>query len=402
METGDSARKADLEKSRAELLEKLDRRERDLQWKLASVARTGETGPVANAQDDMGTKEGEWAFRTLRQIAGLRRLVASWGMETGVFSGKAGLGVVTGKLVEKSGAWLSNLWNFEIYAVEDTVSLNGQRVAVTYGITLGKVVVLVLMLLAGWIVLRWMARRFEKALLAKPGMDPSKALLLRRWLFLAGMIVLTLTILHFARIPLTTFAFLGGALAIGVGFGTQTILKNFISGIILLVERPFRVNDILHIGEVKGRLTQIGLRACVIEQWDGIETLIPNSALLEGNVTNWTYSTHRIRGEVKVGVAYGSDLRLVKKALLDAAADHGEVLKEPPPAVLVEDFADNAILMNLQFWLEVPRSGLAGVSSDLRFMIDKVFRERGIGIPFPQLDVHWPPQPGGDPGRAGP
>ena len=190
------------------------------------------------------------------------------------------------------------------------------------------------------------------------------------------------------KIPLTIFAFAGGALAIGLGFGLQTMLKNFVSGIIILFERPFRVGDVLDVAGQRGTVSSIGIRSSVLQLWDGTETLIPNSALLENNLTNWTYSTRLVRFNVQVGVAYGSDTRRVIQLLGEIAERHGLVEKEPKPQVLFTNFAESALEFDLRFWVDVVKANSAQVASDLRQMIASTFAENGIVIAFPQRELH--------------
>jgi small-conductance mechanosensitive channel len=184
------------------------------------------------------------------------------------------------------------------------------------------------------------------------------------------------------------FAFAGGALAIGLGFGMQTVIKNFVSGLILLFEQPFRVGDVLDVGGQKGTITSVGLRASVLQLWDGTETLIPNSSLLENNVTNWTYTNRKVRFVVSVGVAYGSDPRKIIKLLEEVAERHGLVEKDPRPLVLFAEFGDSTLNFELRFWLDVAKANSALVCSDLRLMISSTFAESGVAIDYPQRDVH--------------
>ena len=144
-------------------------------------------------------------------------------------------------------------------------------------------------------------------------------------------IVLALITLHLVKIPLTAFAFLGGALAIGIGFGTQTLFKNFISGLIVLAERKVRVGDILDVDGIAGTVTSIDTRSSTVRSFDGVEMILPNSILLENKVINWTHDTPTVRRVVKVGVAYGSPLRLVSTILAECAAEHGIIAKSPEP-----------------------------------------------------------------------
>jgi small-conductance mechanosensitive channel len=198
-----------------------------------------------------------------------------------------------------------------------------------------------------------------------------------------------ITTLNLARIPLTVFAFLGGALAIGVGFGMQTILKNLISGLIVLFERKVRVGDVVDVDGVTGTVTEVDVRSTTVRQSNGVETMLPNSTLLENKVTNWTYTSPEIRSVVKVGVAYGSPVRQVADVMLAAAAEHGLVLDEPAPNVLFEDFGDSALVFALYYWVRLgPKTGAAQIASDLRFMLDRRFAEVGVVMAFPKRDLH--------------
>jgi small-conductance mechanosensitive channel len=190
-------------------------------------------------------------------------------------------------------------------------------------------------------------------------------------------------------VPLTAFAFLGGALAIGVGFGTQNIIKNLISGMIILFERKLRVGDIVTIGSLSGTVAAVDLRATTVRGFDGIDFIVPNSSLLENQVSNWTYLNSMMRREVSVGVAYGTDLQRGRQLLLACAASVPGILTEPATEVLVARFGDDSIEYRLQFWirLQTERSGPL-IESDLRLAIDAGLRAAGISIPFPQRDVH--------------
>jgi small-conductance mechanosensitive channel len=219
--------------------------------------------------------------------------------------------------------------------------------------------------------------------------DANQANLIRRWLRVVLIFSLALFSLVSVKIPLTVFAFAGGALAIGLGFGMQTMLKNFVSGIIILFERPFRVGDVLDVGGQRGTIVSIGIRSSVLQQWDGTETLIPNSALLENSVTNWTYSNRKVRFGVTVGVAYGSDTRRVVQLLTEIADRHGVVEKTPAPQVLFMNFGESSLDFEMRFWVNVITANAAQVASDLRQMIAGTFAENGIVIAFPQRDVHF-------------
>jgi potassium efflux system protein len=282
---------------------------------------------------------------------------------------------------------LQGIWNFELFSVEDTIVSDGQTITVSRGVTVGKSVGAFLIFLLGYWAIAAIARRVEKRVVAQ-GFDAPRVRTTKRWVLALSAFVLAALTLNLAHIPFTVFAFLGGALAIGVGFGTQTIIKNFISGMLVLMERQVQVGDIVQVDDITGTVTEVNLRSSTLRGFDGVETIVPNSALLESKVTNWTHSDRRVRRVVKVGVAYGSPVREVADILLDCAKRHGLVLAEPTPMVIFEDFGDNAMVFALYFWVDLgPTVNSPQVMSDLRFMIEKHFAEKGIVIAFPQRDV---------------
>jgi small-conductance mechanosensitive channel len=282
-----------------------------------------------------------------------------------------------------------SLWNFELFTAEDTVEVDGRKITSTRSVTIGKSVGAVVLLVLGYLVVSWLVRRLERTLIARFKAEPAAARIVRRWLQVILIMVLFVLALDLVKIPLTVFAFLGGALAIGFGFGAQVMIKNFISGVMLLIERPLKVGDIVQIGDILGTVTNISIRSSTIRTADGIETLVPNSTFVESNVTNWTYSSPRVRRSVKVGVAYGSDTRKVSDTLLSVADRHGQVLKDPAPRVIFEDFGSDALAFSLEYWIDYAK-GADGrqIASDLRFMIEKALADAGIAVPFPQRDVH--------------
>lgn len=293
------------------------------------------------------------------------------------------------------GAWttttgaIAAVWNFELITVDDTIVVEGREITGKRSVTLGKLVQVLLILVLGlWLTgrisayaRRWMLKRYAG--------DESAALL---WLRLAsigmgiGLVVLALITAH---IPLTAFAFMGGALALGIGFGAQNILNNFISGMILLVEKPIKLGDIVEVDGIRGRVHDIGSRCCQVQRFDGIDMLIPNSVFLEQTVTNWTLSDQLLRFSVTVGIAYGSPVETAMRLVREAVTDHASVLKVPMPLVLLEDFGDNALLLRVDYWLDLNlQDNSRQVASEIRLGIDQRFAEHGIAIPFPQRDIH--------------
>jgi small-conductance mechanosensitive channel len=196
----------------------------------------------------------------------------------------------------------------------------------------------------------------------------------------------TLVCLDTLGVDLGTLAALGAMLSVGVGFGLQNITQNFISGIILLIERPIQKGDFVVVGDIVGTVTEIEMRATKVVSRDGVAMIIPNSEFISGRVFNQSHPTTRKRVRVGVGVAYGSDTTLVRDTLVAVALAHPDVVKDPPPVVLFKNFGDSSLDFELAVWHDRPDREPA-ITSDLRFEIDRVFRERSIEIPFPQREV---------------
>ncbi|MEH0740418.1 mechanosensitive ion channel [Vibrio cholerae] len=244
-----------------------------------------------------------------------------------------------------------------------------------------------------WIVVSlWIAKLMIKAVssrLASNGKDPNIIHLIERILFVIALGIIFLTTLSMLNIPITAFAFLSGAIAIGFGFGAQNIINNFISGWILIGEKPIRIGDFLEVEGAKGKVEQINTRSTRIRRVDGVHMLIPNSKLLENTVINWTLRDELVRASVVVGVAYGSDVRLVEKLMREITTSNPKVLPKPEPKVFFQDFGDNALIFESFFWIHSQvEGGIRSVSSEIRFEIDAAFNEHGITIAYPQRDIH--------------
>ncbi len=188
------------------------------------------------------------------------------------------------------------IWNYELFTVADTFeTADGRRLDVERSVTIGKTAGAVLIVILGYWLCSVVMRRVEKSLVRRGKLAAQAAALLRSWiLFLVGAMLIAFALVS-ASIPLTAFAFLGGALAIAAGFGLQTLLRNFVAGIMLLFERPMRLGDLVEVDGFRGRVTSIGIRASTITSADGIETMIPNSTFVENKLTNWTYSSPQAR-----------------------------------------------------------------------------------------------------------
>jgi small-conductance mechanosensitive channel len=174
---------------------------------------------------------------------------------------------------------------------------------------------------------------------------------------------------------------------IGLGFGSQTLMANFISGVILLVARPVSVDSVIEVGGIVGRVVRISSYATVIRTLDNLTVIVPNAEIINTHVVNWNIDTPHVRLHLAVGVAYGSDTKLVQKLLHQAAEEHPQVLRSPGPIVRFDDFGDSALLFTLLPWTW-DLDGRFIIESDLRLRIDELFTEHGVEIPFPQQDLH--------------
>ncbi len=287
----------------------------------------------------------------------------------------------TGLSLAEQIAWFAErgraLWRTELTAIDDRP------------ITAGKIAMALVLLVAGFWFSRRLARLLGRALRRRAHFEEGAAAAFQSLLFYVLVIAFLLIALNTANIPLTVFTIAGGALAIGIGFGSQNVVNNFISGLILLVERPIKVGDLVHVEGTEGWIDNIGARSTLVRTFDNTNIIVPNSKFLETNVVNWTLVDPIVRTHVDVGVAYGSELREVARILDHAVREHGQVLGDPEPFVRFMDFGESALQFRTYFWLRMGRgTDRLRIQSDLRFRIDHLFREAGIEIAFPQRDLH--------------
>lgn len=273
-------------------------------------------------------------------------------------------------------ASLSRIWNYELTNIDDT------------SITVGKIASSLLFLLFGYFAARLISSLLGSRL-PRVGVAEAGAAAIESLAFYSLMTLFGLAALRYANVPLTVFTFLGGAIAIGVGFGSQNILNNFISGLILLAERPIRAGDLIMVDETYGNVKAIGARSTTIRTGENLDIIIPNSKFLENNVINLTRRDDRLRTSIAIGVAYGSPLEEVIRLLELAAAQCDEVNDRPKPFVWFNDFGDNALAFQLHFWINARTvSQMRKVETEVRLTIDRLFRENNIVIAFPQRDLH--------------
>ena len=263
---------------------------------------------------------------------------------------------------------------------------------------------LIVVTVVGVLMLGRLAGLFSRRLFGRmQRLDPTQKLLGEKLFNIAAWILLGLAGIDFLGINLTALAVFSGALGLAIGFGLQKTFGNLISGIILLMDRSIKPGDVIAVGtgsdKMVGQVSRIGIRAVSVVTRDKIEFLIPNEQLMTSTVENWSFSSRDVRVRVPVPVAYGSDLALAEALILSAAQGIPRVLDRREPQVWLNSFGDNAVLFELQIWIDDPEDGLGNLRSDVLKAIWEKFKVSGVEIPFPQTDIRikeWPAglQPG--------
>ena len=256
-----------------------------------------------------------------------------------------------------------------------------------FDITVWKLSLAVALFLAAFFLSGRLTEFLSNTLLTRLGMDSMARMASRKILFFILMGAFILVALDLVGIPLTAFAFLGGALAIGIGFGAQNIFNNLISGFILMFSKPIRVDDMIEIDGMFASVEEIGTRATHIKTYENVDVLMPNSYFLNNKIVNWTLTDKKIRTTVAVGVAHDADVRRVEELLLLAANDHTRVLKNPEPFVVFREIGANSLDFTLYFWIDMENAVGFRVCSDIRFRMVSLLEKNGIRIASPRMDV---------------
>ncbi len=251
-----------------------------------------------------------------------------------------------------------------------------------------KMVVLVIVVMYAAILVSWFFQSFlESQVFFGKRIDRGVRDAFKKLSHYGFVLVGFLVAMTMSGIELQNFAILAGAFGIGIGFGLQDIVNNFVSGLILLFERPVKVGDAVIIDGQWGAIIKIGMRSTVVETWDRSELIVPNSHMISEKVLNWTLSSNVSRVTVKVGVKYGTDLEKVIKILNKVGDGHPAVVEDPPPSAIFTEFGDSSINFELRVWVDDIKNRLTLIS-DLGVAINKEFRKAGVEIPFPQRDLH--------------
>jgi len=267
--------------------------------------------------------------------------------------------------------------NFNLFLVE------GQPV------TPFKLFLALVVFLVGLRVVRRVSELAGRRLVARTSLDANARHLAVSIIHYSLAALVLLFAIDLAGIPLTVFAFLGGAVAIALGFGGQEILANFMGGFILMVEKPIKIGDLIEYDGCRGKVLSVGARSTKLEMPGNVHLVVPNKDLLGNKLINWNFTDDLVASEITVGVAYGSPTGAVRELLAQAVDEHSGIEKSQKCVVLFEDFGDNALIFRVVFWTRVSNfMQRRQIESDVRFRIDELCRERGVTIAFPQRDVH--------------
>ncbi len=266
----------------------------------------------------------------------------------------------------------TSLFGFEIGGVQISIA------RIIAGIALFAAIVFATKLLQGWL---------SGAMSARASIDPGVANSIRAVVGYTGMTIAALSAVSYAGFDISKFAIVAGALSVGIGFGLQSIVNNFVSGLILLAERPIKVGDWIVVGTEQGHVRRISVRATEIETFDKASVIIPNSELIAGQVINWTHRNKLGRAVVAVGVGYHCDPEQVRELLLEIGAAHPKAMKFPAPVVHFDNLGASSLDFSLRVYIADINSR-ATVRTDLRMAIMKKFKQHNIEIPFQQHDIH--------------
>ena len=239
-----------------------------------------------------------------------------------------------------------------------------------------------------WIAMK-LASYSEKKIKKISTLTPSIKVLLNKILKFVIFTAVILITMSSLGIDLTALAVVGGAVGVGVGFGLQKIVSNFISGIIILLDKSVKPGDVIEIDEVYGKIKSIGLRYISVLTLDGKEYIIPNEDLITKTVINWSYSNNLVRTSVSVGVSYNSDVQKAMELLEKAINGIDRILTSPEPRIFLNEFADSSVNIEIKFWIKDPENGINNIKSQVNKNIWKLFQENDIEIPFPQQDIHF-------------
>lgn len=234
----------------------------------------------------------------------------------------------------------------------------------------------------------------EKRIKTVRGLSPSLQVLASKVVKITLVAIAVLIAVDSMGLDLTVLTVFGGAFGLGLGFGLQKVVSNFVSGVILLLDRSIKPGDVIEIDDTYGWINNLRARYVSIITRDGTEHLIPNEDLITQRVVNWSFTDELVRLRVPIGVSYNSDIHRVIDRVVEAAKSVERILDDPSPRCLLKGFGDSSVDLELMFWISDPSNGVSNVKSEALLQVWDAFKEHGIEIPFPQRDVHFRPPAG--------
>mgnify|MGYP000495251229 FL=1 len=264
------------------------------------------------------------------------------------------------------------VWNTELFA----------------SVTIGSILLLLILFASVIIIERIVQKQLIRRFLSRTKLQSSLQFGLSRIIGYTLIAVGFYVAFQLVGVDLSSLAIIAVSLGVGVGFGLQNIINNFVSGIIILAERPISIGDRIEVAGVAGRVTKMQLRSTTVVTNDNITMIVPNADFISNTVTNWSHGDPKVRIRVPVGVAYGSDLKLLQQLLLEAAGEHPKALRDPSPVVLFTEFGDSSLNFELGVWTQEMTATPIHFTSEMNFIIEQKLRENDIEIPFPQRDLH--------------
>ena len=286
---------------------------------------------------------------------------------------------------------VTGLWKEKVLGVLNTELWSSGD----YTIRLRSLLAALVLLILGALISRRLAHRFVDRLGRRLNLDGTTVALMKRFTFYILLFICFLIALRLVGIPLTAFAFLGGAFAIAVGLGAQNLFNNLISGIVLAAHKPFRIDDVVEVEGVTAVVKHLGSRSTQLRTFDGKDVILPNSKLMDSKLINWSLSDKQFRGTIEIGLSYDCDPRRASELMIEVVKAHPHVLSDPEPYVLFTNFGSSSLDFTIYFWVDTRVAGAAVVGSDLRYSLFEVLGREKIGIPYPQMDLHLPTPPEG-------
>lgn len=280
-------------------------------------------------------------------------------------------------ILSRSWETIADLRSFEIWS--------GPENSVTVGMLFTAIIITIL----GYLISKSIVKAITRKTLKRSSLNDNTVATIEKTGFYLAYFILILIALRIVNIPIGAFAFLGGGLAIGLGFGAKNLINNFISGFIIMAERHISIGDLVEVDDTIGRIQEVNARSTRILTGANTHIIVPNSQFLENKVTNWTLSDREIRSKVSVGIAYGSPIKKVESLLKEAVKDIDRIKSFPEPFVVFSDFGDSALIFDLYFYIILENLAERWmIESDIRYRITEVFTENNIVIAFPQRDIH--------------